>query len=571
MCTSSRLACCTVLAIGIAGSSAAQQVVRGSVLDSATETPIAGAVVTFTSANGASLGRTVTASSGEFSVSVSDAPVRARVLRIGFRPRDVDVAAAVAANAPIRVRMVRLPSLLDAVRVTGSELCPSSTDHGGAFTLWEQVHAGLLAAVVTREANPATATTLSYERRESPSDHLVENQTVTVRTGSTTRPFVAAASPQQFAAAGYVTTDASSGGRTLFAPDADVLLDESFALTHCFHLQEADGAHRGQIGLAFTPVRRREGTVDVSGVIWVDAAQPALRSLDFRHTGFDAAGSGNPPGGHIEFHSAPNGVSFIERWFIDVPMLRVTSGAAGSVSPGRVASSQPDHVTVVATYVSGGSVVSTRWRDGTSWSDAPTGISGVVTETDTSHPVAGALVSIEGTRDTVSTDSLGRFDFTPMVPGRYLLRIADTTLEAFARDRSDSRVVVVERNRVLDVRAQLPAIGATIAQVCKNAGSVFRSVLVGHIERDGAAGDNGQVRASWRVNLGGQAIDLNREGQVDAQGRFLVCGLPSDVQVYLHWTAGAANADTIVTIGGGAVGRVEWDVSRRPPKTSPPF
>ena len=478
--TSSRLACCTVLAIGIAGSSAAQQVVRGSVLDSATETPIAGAVVTLTSANGASLGRTVTASSGEFSVSVSEAPVHARVLRIGFRPRDVDVAAAVAANAPIRVRMVRLPSLLDAVRVTGSELCPSSTDHGGAFTLWEQVHAGLLAAVVAREANPATATTLSYERREGPSDHLVETQTVSVRTGSTTRPFVAAASPQQFASAGYVTTDASSGGRTLFAPDADVLLDESFALTHCFHLQEADGAHRGQIGLAFAPVRQREGTVDVSGVIWVDAAQPALRSLDFRHTGFDAAWSRNPPGGHIEFHSAPNGVSFVERWFIDVPMLRVTSGAAGSVSPGRDASSQADHVTVVATWVSGGSVVSTRWRDGTSWSDAPTGISGVVTEKDTSHPVAGALVSIDGTRDTVSTDSLGRFDFTPMVPGRYLLRIADTTLRGVctrsrglarrrggaqprdrrpgptAGDRRDDRAGVQERRLGVSLGARRP-------------------------------------------------------------------------------------------------------------------
>jgi hypothetical protein len=562
----SLVGCAAALAV-VARAAAAQHAARGSVTDSVSSSPIAGAVVTLLGPNGASLGRTVTGAGGEFSLAVAGAAVHARVVRIGFKPRDVDLSPG-DGDQPIRIRMSRLPPLLDAVRVSGRELCPTSTDQGGAFTLWEQVHAGLLAAVVARQENPATATTLTYERREDPSDHLVEHQVQTVRSGRTTRPFVAAASPQQFASAGYLSADTS--GRKLFAPDADVLLDESFAATHCFRLQNADATHRGQIGLAFTPAQRRDSTVDVTGVIWVDAVQPALRSLDFRHTGLDAAWARTPPGGHLEFQTAQNGVSFIERWLIDVPIVRLRLGSAATFGAGRMTSSQPDRINVDAVYVSGGSVVAARWPDGASWAGAPTGISGVVTERGTAHPVAGALVSIEGTADTIVTDSLGRFELAPMVPGRYLVRVADTTLEAFARGRADSRVVDVDRDHLVDVPAQLPAIGEKIAQVCKNVGSVFRSVLVGHVVLDSAAVDRGRVRASWRVNLGGHAMDLNRDDAVDAHGRFLVCGLPSDVQVDLQWSAGGAHADTVVTIGRGAVGRIEWQLPTRRPNGSPP-
>ncbi len=571
---------CTGLIIGVAGSAAAQQVVRGSVLDSATQAPIAGAVVMLTGANGASLGRTVTNSGGEFSISVGGAAIRARVSRIGFHPRDVDVAAAVAANSPIRVRMARLPSLLDAVRVTGSELCPNSRDQGGAFTLWEQVRAGLLAAVVAREANPAVVTTLTYQRLEGTSDHLVEQQAIAVRSGTTTRPFVAAASASHFATTGYVTNDTS--GRTLYAPDADVLLDETFATTHCFHLEKADQRHAGQIGLAFSPSSRRGGNVDVEGVIWVDAARPTLRSLDFRHTGFDDAWSRTPPGGHIEFHDAPNGVSFIQRWFIDIPIVRVIEGASVAIQPGRVASSKAEEV-VDGVQFSGGSVVSARWRDGSSWAEEPTGVSGVVTERDTNAPIMGALVSLDGTADTVLTDSLGRFNLTPVVPGKYRIQFADTTLEAFARNRRESRVVDVVAGKTTDVRPTLQPIGATIEHVCKNIGSVFRAMLVGQmLGADTAAVSNGLVRASWHVSLTqggtqtpatvegpGQRFELTREGEVDARGRFLICGLPNDVDVHLEWKSEARQADTVVMLNRKAIGRLEWRVPAAPPKVTP--
>ncbi len=550
------MVCGAVILAGVARSSAAQRVVRGSVADSTTETPVAGAVVIFLDGNGSSVARTVTSATGEFSVS-AQAIARLRIVRIGFRPRDVTISDA-DGDRPLRITMTRIPSLLDAVRVTGRELCPTSTDRGDAFTLWEQVRAGLLATIVAREANPAIATTLTYTRREAPTDRLVQQQAMNVRTGSTSRPFVAAESAKQFATNGYMTFDES--GHMLYAPDADVLVDESFAATHCLRMQRADDAHRGQIGLAFSPVPRRDSAVDVAGVIWVDEAQPALRSLDFRHTMRDPAWV-RAPGGHIEFRTAPNGTSFIERWFIEIPIVRVQPGVAGSFQPGRMTSSRPDHVSVDVMLVSGGSVLSARWHDGSSWSDAPAGISGTVVEKGSTRPVAGALVSLDGTADTVTSDSAGRFTIAPVVPGKYRLRVADTTLDAYARDRSESRVVDVARNQTLELRSQLSPISETIADVCKNAGSVFRAVLVGQVlDRDSTA-NMGSVRATWRVNVGGQGLDLNRDSRVDAHGRFLLCGLPSGIRVHLKWLAGALQADTTTVLERGPVSRFDWRVS----------
>lgn len=557
-------------------SARAQRPVRGVATDSASAAPVAGAVITILSATGATLARTVSDSRGQFTVTVAGdgVPAHARVLRIGFRPRDLDLAAVT--DSPLRVVMVRLPPLLDAVRVTDRELCPNSSDRGGAFALWEQVRAGLLGTIVAREANPALATMLTYERREDAGDHIVEWQTVLVRSGNTTRPFIAAASAKQFADAGFMATD--TAGQTLFAPDADVLLDEAFAATHCFRTQRADAGHRGEVGLAFTPARRRSGVVDVAGVVWVDAAVPSLRTLEFRHTGFDPRLDRTPPGGHIEFRTAANGLSFIDRWWIDIPILRVHRGAVGTIVGGRVSASQSDLYTVDEIQYSGGLVLAARWNDGSSWAPDPSGVSGTVVEQGLSRPIAGALVSVDGTADTVTTDSAGRFSLTPLVTGRYRLRVADTTLESFARGRSSSRVADVLEGRVVDLRFELPAIGETIAQACKadhrvvNADDqVFNSVLVGHlVDRDSGYTNNGEVRATWRVNLGGTPLDLSREALVDARGRFILCGVPSSVVFSVTWNGGGARADTSVMLKGREVGRLEWRLPPAPTRSPPP-
>src|SRR5262249_46313846 len=160
----------------------------------------------------------------------------------------------------LEIVMERIPPMLNTVHVSDNELCPGSADRGVAFQVWDQARAGLLATVVARELKPAQARTLTYESRLTPSDERVQKQTKRIGTGRTKRPFIASQTPVYFARHGYILDDTSM--RIYNAPDADVLLDESFATTHCFHVQAADPEHSGQIGLAFNPAPGRDTLAD---------------------------------------------------------------------------------------------------------------------------------------------------------------------------------------------------------------------------------------------------------------------------------------------------------------------
>ena len=75
---------------------AAAQELRGTVSDSASRQPIPGAVLLFIDATGQTIGRNITNERGEYRAVLSPEIRRMRVLRLGFRPRDVSVPVVVA-------------------------------------------------------------------------------------------------------------------------------------------------------------------------------------------------------------------------------------------------------------------------------------------------------------------------------------------------------------------------------------------------------------------------------------------------------------------------------------------
>ncbi len=319
-----------LLHLALATTVAAQQrQVRGAVRDSAARAPLPGVVITAIDSAGVTGGRAITDASGRFALALPGRAARLHLIRIGYRPRDVAITSA----DEIAIVMERLPPILSAVRVRSNELCPGSSDQGAAFQLWEQVRDGLLATIVSRELKPADATTLVYETHVSPNDERVREQTKRVQSGRTTRPFTASAPAATFAARGYMREDPSA--RIFDAPDADVLIDQSFAATHCFRLQTADAAHRGQIGLAFAPTPGRDTIVDVKGTVWIDTVDPRLRSLDFTYTSLEPAAMQAGAGGHIEFRTMGNGVSFVERWQLRLPVLQEPSTSMYWTPPAR--------------------------------------------------------------------------------------------------------------------------------------------------------------------------------------------------------------------------------------------
>jgi hypothetical protein len=507
---------------------------RGVVVDGPTRAPIRGAVVSLMDAAGNTTARGITDGNGAFTLARSPQAVNARVIRIGYRPID---AALPAQGTPLQVVMERIPPMLNAVHVTDNELCPGSADRGAAFQVWDQARAGLLATVVARELKPADARTLTYESRLAPNDERVQKQTKRIGTGRTTRPFVASQTPIYFARHGYILEDTSM--RIYNAPDADVLLDESFATTHCFHVQAADADHQGQIGLAFNPAPGRDTLADVTGVIWIDASVPELRSLDFLYTALERAAMAMKTGGHLEFRTMPNGVAFVERWHLRLPAFEMLASARKAPSPTQDPFRPPlrrdrTDFRVHEIIEAGGLVLDAKWQDGAEYRDTAAVIRGTVTQRRTNAPIAHAIVTLVGTADSVLTDTTGQFAFE-VIPGKYGLSVADTALHAYVQARMVSQTVSAARAQTTTTHLELAPISDVTKDICHDV-PVYDTelILLGHLfAPDRARIPNASVTASWLEPVGvvGGALSYRtarRDSEVDNEGRFVVCGLPPE-------------------------------------------
>ena len=346
------------------------QQAQGTVRDSMSGVAVPGAVVSALDSTGAIAERVVSGGDGRFRITLPVGSATLRVIRIGFRPRDVRLPdAAAARDHPIDIRLSSLPALLSRVHVSDQAICPGADDRSGALALWEQARAGLLAAVVLRQTKPGQMDVLDYVTDEDPGSRLVLRQSIGRVNGSTGRPFVAVNEARGFAEHGYMTRDSS--GLTFNAPDADVLLDQEFARTHCFRAVRDDAAHPAQVGLAFEPAPggRPDGFVDVRGTLWLDSDHPALRTLDFAYTGLDRAYVDAGTGGALGFRNMPNGMVYIDRWNMLLPAMQATSASRASISAPALQKWQTSGLGLRHTHVSqyrevGGVVISARWSDG---------------------------------------------------------------------------------------------------------------------------------------------------------------------------------------------------------------
>jgi hypothetical protein len=543
------------------------QRVQGTVQDSALKQPLSGAVISVFDSAGGVTARTIANGSGAFALAAGSRAARLHVIRIGYFPRDIPLPAdRPAGDVHLSFAMLRIPPILTTMHVSEKELCPGSEDRGAAFQLWDEARAGLLAGVVARETNPASVTALVFERHTAPRDNLVLQQQVGFRHGRTTRPFMSAATPQTFANEGYVDDD-SAGGRTYNAPDDEVLLDQSFASTHCFHLQQPDAAHVGENGLAFTPAPGRDTIADVAGVIWMDAAAPALRTLDFHYTGIEPAAEDAGTGGHIEFRSMENGASFIEQWALRLPVMeRLIVVPVGPSAPFDAHRRQARVGLHVAELVeSGGEVLGAAWADGTSWHAPNTGLTGSIAQRGTNAPVPFALVTLTGTVDTVTADAHGKFALAPMVPGRYTVVVADTTLSRFTAARVASRVMEVRRDSVVQLSQTMQSLDDVIAGLCKDQHArQDTSIIVGHLSTPGGADlRDVEVRATWTDIAGpsgaGVAVrTADFRSSVDSKGRFLICGAGRGKSVHLTVTRNGVASDTTVVTADNSFTPVDW-------------
>lgn len=536
-----RLAAVAALALAAAGGTPplSSQQLHGGVRDSTSAVPIPGAVVSLLDSTGRMLLRTIADEGGRFAFTPPAGGVRLQVLRIGFRPRTVRVpAAGPDGDITVNVVMVRLTALLASVRVEDNALCPGSTEQGDAFTVWEQARSALLANVVGREAKPALVHSLTFHRVLDARTEHIDEQVVRSGTHQTNRPFVSGRAPSAFATEGYLEEHGQE--RIFHGPDAEVLLDESFAATHCFRIQREDGDHRDQVGLRFEPVPGRDSVVDVSGVLWLDRAVPALRTLEFRYTGIEPVGYNARAGGMISFLTADNGVVLIDHWKIRLPLLRPWRiGAAGAAVffPRKTEAST---VVLAAIQEDGAQIVSASWPDGASWRATLGEVTGRVVEEGTGRLVAGARVWLRNTDDTVSTDAMGSYKLSGLLPGPYEMAAAIPALAEMAIPQNKTHRAEPESGRVKLETLELSSLETLRERWCGDkADDKHPGAIIGRLTTyEGLAVARAHVTAAYidiaKMDSAGAGeaqydppvlTDSMRTVTTASDGTFILCGL----------------------------------------------
>jgi len=129
---------------------ASAQELHGIVSDSATHRPLASAVLVLLDGSGVGVARNITNERGQFRMMVTSTAKRVRVLRLGYRARELVIPQPGAAGAQLDISMLPIPAMLEPETVVAAAICPRRADSPLALALLEQARVGLLATVVAR-------------------------------------------------------------------------------------------------------------------------------------------------------------------------------------------------------------------------------------------------------------------------------------------------------------------------------------------------------------------------------------------------------------------------------------
>jgi hypothetical protein len=194
------------------------------------------------------------------------------------------------------------------------------------------------------------------------------------------------------------------------------------------------------------------------------------------------------------------------------------------------------------------------------WVAAQSAISGVVRDSLTGRPFAGAVVQLLPAAApweagaTTQSDSTGRYRFADVVPGRYQLGFHHPRLDSLGFD-AVSRVLDVGTSRsAADADLALPSASTLAGWLCgirrDTTGVVLGRVLDAGTELPRGAGE---VIVEWGEmvldSLGLHPARASIRAAVGADGRFVACGVPTNVPVLLR----AVVADSIGRASSGTI------------------
>jgi protocatechuate 3,4-dioxygenase beta subunit len=535
-----------LIAAALVGSAAAAQAVRGTVVDAQSGAPVAGALVALVGPDGAVRGEVLSDGAGRYLVRAPSAGTyRLRAQRVGYRPTSspaMELAEGQVAEYRLEASVQRVA--LPAITVSTTRRCTGQA--AGAeevSTLWEEARKALVSSTYTARQYPYRYAVQRRQRLLDAVSLVTRTESVQTTEGYRQTPFVSVPAAQ-LAARGYMQV---AGDTVVFAaPDAVVLLSESFQQAHCFHAEPADREHPGMIGLAFDPASQSEPKVDVRGVLWLDAATAELRVLEYGYTSLPSSADSPNVGGRVEFRRLPNGAWIVSRWRIRMPTDGPVRPAAASTAhlpnvldPRGPKALMEEMGEVLQIHDAAGAVVAMT---------AQSTLTGLVYDSTAGAPLAGARVYLAGTNTSATTDSAGRYTLRGLAEGVYSLAFSHPRLDSLRYAPEPVRLIVVPPQAAAQDLA-IPPMAAVLTAACTSTDAGTAN-LGGVVSAGGRPVEGVVVRAQWQ-RPGASGDSARAVAATDDAGRYRFCGLPAVTPVRLTVLAGDAPAPTEVRLSAG--------------------
>jgi hypothetical protein len=537
---------------------AAAQAVRGTVVDGA-GSPVPGALVALVGEDGRVAGEVLADGGGRFLVRAT-VPGRftLRARRVGYRTSS-SPALTLAAGETADYRMVAAVErvTLPALTATSERRCTSATDPG-VVTLWEEARKALDATAVTSRQYPYRYTMRRGLRHVDAGTLLTRSEETHTDDALLSTPFVAVPA-EQLATRGYIE---EAGDTTVFfAPDAQVLLSQSFLELHCFTAKAGDVWHRGMVGLGFAPVCRTGRRADVEGVLWMDARTAELRVLEYGYTGIPAVQMPREVGGRVEFRRLPEGGWIVSRWRIRMPDApRVVRSGVPSARAAGLSMSVPGLAEET------GEVLAIRDRAGAAVPlEGAARLAGLVYDSTRGAPLAGARVYLAGTQSFTVTDSAGRYVLDGVAEGVYSLGYAHPRLDSLRYSPQPVQVVVtpplaMARDLAIPSLARLLTAACPAAAPAAETGAFAGLVTA---QGDGRPMAGVPVRAAWqRPGEAGDSAHLI--SVTDEAGAYRFCAVPERQAVMVAAFLPGAPAPHEVRLEPGVPARLDLALAPAP-------
>src|SRR5262245_12912485 len=183
-------------------------------------------------------------------------------------------------------------------------------------------------------------------------------------------------------------------------------------------------------------------------------------------------------------------------------------------------------------------------------------VSGVVRDSITHKPLAGAVVQLVAARaevpNTLSavSDSLGNFSIRGVPPGRHTIGFFHPMLDSLGLD-APQHEVEVRASETVHVDLGIPSANRLWSAICSKAAATSHTLIVGFVRQasGGAQVEGANVTARWTELTFGGGKPVLRSQQLGAtswrNGWFALCDVPSSGTFFLTAGHGGDTTDLL--------------------------